>query len=148
MGWGVVEQQGYDYRACCYGCLETSSKTSTHLRLLALYEGIRECITTCSPHFVSIEKLFFGQNTTTAERVWEARGVALLAAAQFNLPVIEPRPSEAKMMVTGNNYATKDQMQGMVKLLLGLKEIPKPDDAADALAIAMTGLALMKQNTY
>lgn len=142
MGWGLVYQLGLDFRAIKYGCFETPAHTPTSTRLLTLYEGIRELITSCSPHFMSIEKLYFGQNRTTAEAVWQARGVALLAAAQFGLEVIEPKPAEAKVAVCGDRRATKTQVQGMVRILLGLKEVPKPDDTADALAIAITGLSL------
>lgn len=142
MGWGVVYQLGPDFRALRYGCLETPPKTPTERRLLALYEGISEVIVSCSPHFMSIEKLYFGQNRTTAEAVWQARGVALLAAAQHGMAVLEPKPADVKLSVCGDVHAVKTQMQTMVRLLLGLRETPKPDDTADALAIAMTGLTM------
>lgn len=142
MGWGVVYQLGPDFRALRYGCFETPSHTPIERRLLALYEGISEVIISCSPQFMSIEKLYFGQNRTTAEAVWQARGVALLAAAQQGVTVLEPKPADAKLSICGDSRATKVQMQGMVRLLLGLQQVPKPDDTADALAIAITGLTM------
>ena len=96
----------------------------------------------CGADGVAIERLFFGRNTTTAEMVFQARGVALLAAARKGLVPYEPKPSEVKLAVCGNGVAEKQQVQGMVRCLLGLNETPRPDDAADALAIAITGLSL------
>lgn len=144
MGYGVIEKSRSRYISLSYGCLETPPSMAVPKRLELLYNGLREQIESCSPAFMSVEKLFFGKNTTTAENVWQARGVALLIAAQNNLPVVEPKPSEAKITVCGNGRAEKSQVQKMVQLLLGLKEIPRPDDAADALAIAMAGLAIFK----
>lgn len=143
MGFGVVEQIGNRYRAYSFGCLETPADMSVPQRLDELYRGVREQINSCSPHFMAVEKLYFGRNTTTAENVWQARGVALLAGAQSDLIVLEPKPAEAKMTVCGNGRADKSQVQRMVKAILNLKQIPKPDDAADALAIALAGLALL-----
>lgn len=142
MGYGVVERCKSRYTSVSYGCIETPSDMPIPQRLEMLYKGLREQIESCSPAFMSVERLYFGRNTTTAENVWQARGVILLIAAQSGLSVIEPKPSEAKMTVCGNGRAEKSQVQKMVQLLLGLKEIPRPDDAADALAIAMAGLAL------
>lgn len=142
MGYGVVEKSKGRLSAVSYGCIETPAKMAVPQRLELLYNGLREQIESCSPAFMSVEKLFFGRNTTTAENVWQARGVAMLIAAQNNLCVVEPKPSEAKITVCGNGRADKIQVQKMVQLLLGLRDIPRPDDAADALAIAMAGLAI------
>ncbi|MEA3283469.1 MAG: crossover junction endodeoxyribonuclease RuvC [Synergistota bacterium] len=147
MGFGVVEQIGSKYRACSFGCLETPSDMSVPQRLDELYRGLREQINGCSPHFMAVEKLYFGRNTTTAENVWQARGVALLVGAQNDLFVLEPKPSEAKITVCGDGRAEKSQVQRMVQVILSLKEIPRPDDAADALAIALAGLALLPTST-
>lgn len=145
MGYGVVERLGSAYRALSYGCIETPSAMAIPKRLEMIYSALREQIQTCSPSFMSVEKLYFGRNTTTAGNVWQARGVALLAGAQHGLAVIEPKPSEAKITVCGNGRAGKDQVQRMVQMLLSLKETPKPDDTADALAIALAGLAIWDQ---
>jgi crossover junction endodeoxyribonuclease RuvC len=109
-------------------------------RLLRLYQALGEQLENCSPDFMCVERLFFGRNITTAEFVWQARGVVMLLAAQKNLRVLEPKPNQVKMAVCGTGTADKPQMQKMVQRLLGLDAIPKPDDAADALAIALTGL--------
>jgi crossover junction endodeoxyribonuclease RuvC len=89
-----------------------------------------------------IEQLYFGRNTTTAGYVWQARGTILLLASQYDLRYYEPKPNQIKMAVCGSGSADKKQVQKMVQRLLNLKELPRPDDAADALAISLTGLAL------
>jgi len=142
MGWGVVESSGMNLYPRSYGCIETPSNESTPKRLEMIYTNLGEQISLCSPDFMCVEKLFFGRNTTTAEMVWQARGVALLIGAQRGLEVIEPIPSQIKMAVCGNGKADKAQMQKMVQRFLSLEKLPKPDDAADALAIAITGLSL------
>ncbi len=148
LGYGVVRQSGSRYQVLNYGCLETPPHQETSIRLKALYEGVREQILRCSPHFMSVERLYFGQNRTTAEAVWQARGVVLLAGAQSSLPLLEPKPSEVKVTICGDGRAEKGQIQRMVQQLLGLTEIPRPDDAADALAIALTGLTLFLSPHY
>ena len=94
LGWGVVSQTGGTYTALAYGCLETPPHEETPIRIKALYDGVREQIERCSPHFMSVERLYFGQNRTTAEAVWQARGAVLLLSAQYDLPLVEPKPSE------------------------------------------------------
>ena len=111
-------------------------------RLLKIYNDLQEQIKSCKPDIVSIERLFFGRNTTTAEYVYQARGVIMLLAAQNKLPVIEPKPNQIKLALCGIGDAEKTQVQGMVQRFLALDEVPKPDDTADALAAAVTGLAL------
>jgi crossover junction endodeoxyribonuclease RuvC len=113
-------------------------------RLLCLYQALGEQLENCSPDFMCVERLFFGRNITTAEFVWQARGVVMLLAAQKSLRVLEPKPNQVKMAVCGTGTADKLQMQKMVQRLLGLDAIPRPDDAADALAIALTGLTYYK----
>ncbi len=148
MGFGVIERTGNRYKALSFGCIETPSSLAVPQRLKMIYSGLREQIESCSPSFMSVERLYFGRNTTTAENVWQARGVALLIGAQYGLPILEPKPSEAKITVCGNGKADKGQIQRMVQILLSLREIPKPDDAADALAIALAGLAMSSHPSY
>ena len=148
LGWGLVRQSGGSYTALAYGCLETPPHQETPIRIKALYDGVREQIETCSPHFMSVERLFFGQNRTTAEAVWQARGAILLLSAQYCLPLVEPKPSEVKLTVCGDGNAEKRQVQRMIQQLLGLDEIPRPDDTADALGIALAGLAIVRSPQY
>ena len=134
MGYGIVSQFG-DRLVCeCYGVVRTPSSLSLTKRLSLLYEY--------PPDIIAVEKLFFGRNITTAEMVWQARGVILLFAAQMGLEPYELKPSEVKLAVCGYGAAEKGQVQGMVANLLGLEKNPSPDDAADALAIAIAGLSM------
>ena len=148
LGYGFVCQTGGRCHALAYGCLETPPHRDIPTRIKALYDGVREQIENCLPHFMSIEKLYFGQNRTTAEAVWQARGAIMLLAAQYNLPVVEPKPNEVKLSVCGYGSADKRQVQRMVQELLGLEAIPRPDDAADALANALTGLAIVQSPAW
>ncbi len=118
------------------------------MRIKALYDGVREQIENCSPHFISVERLYFGHNRTTAEAVWQARGAILLLGAQYRLPVVEPKPSEVKLTVCGDGNAEKGQVQRMVRHILGLSAIPRPDDTADALGVALAGLAIVRSPQY
>ncbi len=97
---------------------------------------------------MSVERLYFGQNRTTAEAVWQVRGAILLLGAQYRLPIIEPKPSEVKLTVCGDGTAEKRQVQLMIQQLLNLPEIPRPDDTADALGIALAGLAIVRSPQY
>ena len=97
---------------------------------------------------MSIEKLYFGQNHTTAEAVWQARGAMLLLGAQYGLPVVEPKPNEVKLTICGDGRAEKRQVQRMVQQILGLDEIPRPDDTADALGIAIAGITIASSPHY
>lgn len=142
LGYGAVIQSGFRLRAMNYGCIETSPDMNFSERLLKIYTDLQEQINLCSPDLLSVERLFFGRNTTTAEYVWQARGVVMLLSAQNNLPVIEPKPNQIKMALCGSGDAEKIQVQRMVQRFLSLEEIPQPDDTADALAAAVTGLAL------
>lgn len=142
VGYGAVVQSGFRLRALNYGCVETSPDMKFTERLLQIYTQLQEQIVACNPDLVSVERLFFGRNTTTAEYVWQARGVVMLLAAMHNLPVIEPKPNQIKLALCGTGDADKVQVQRMVQRFLALEEVPKPDDTADALAAAVTGLAM------
>ena len=142
VGYGAVVQSGFKLKALNYGCIETSPDMSFTERLLKIYEDLQQQIQICKPDLVSIERLFFGKNTTTAEYVYQARGVVMLLVAQNKLPVVEPKPNQIKMALCGTGDAVKTQVQGMVQRFLALDEVPRPDDTADALAAAVTGLAL------
>ena len=146
VGYGAVVQSGFKLKALNYGCIETTPDMNLNERLLKIYNNVQEQIKICNPDFLSVERLFFGRNTTTAEYVYQARGVIMLIAAQNNLAVIEPKPNQIKLALCGTGDAVKSQIQGMVQRFLALEEIPKPDDTADALAAAITGLALKIQS--
>ncbi len=123
-----------------FGVIETPATDPLPQRLLFLYQQIRELLLLHRPQSGAVEKLFFQRNVSTAIQVGQARGVILLALAEVNIPVAEYTPNEIKQSVTGYGSANKRQMQEMVRLLLGLEVIPQPDDAADALAVAITHL--------
>ena len=137
-GWGVIEVESSRLKVIKYGCVETSPKLSIEKRLKQVHGKISELIEKYSPDALSIEELFFNTNAKTAFVVGEARGVILLAASQKNLPVFIYTPLQVKMSLTGYGRAEKEQIGQMVKTLLKLSEIPKPDDTADALAVALT----------
>ncbi len=137
LGYGLIRSVGQDREALAYGVLETSAAIPMPERLLTLHSGLREVIEEFLPSSMAVERLFFARNVTTAIAVGQARGVILLAAAQFGIPVSEYTPAEIKQSVTGYGKADKGQMQEMVRLVLGLDHIPQPDDAADALAVAL-----------
>lgn len=137
-GWGVVEPQGSRFKTYGYGCIETLPNDDLSRRLYALYDEIINLIDEYQPEEMAIEDLFFNTNAKTALIVGQARGVVLLAAAQKNLPIAVYTPLQVKMALTGYGRAEKNQVGVMVKTLLGLPSIPKPDDTADALAIALT----------
>jgi len=135
-GFGIIDV-GDGYAAVDYGTIETSAKVAMAQRLLELYEALTHLIATHSPDSMAIEQLFFSRNVTTAIAVGQARGVALLAAAQAEIPVAEYTPAEVKQAISGYGNADKQQVQFMVQLLLELDTVPYPDDAADALAVAL-----------
>ncbi|PJA47100.1 crossover junction endodeoxyribonuclease RuvC [Candidatus Uhrbacteria bacterium CG_4_9_14_3_um_filter_36_7] len=138
MGFGVVAVRERVCEAIDYGVMTTSSGILIQDRLVALADDLQSLLDTHKPSVLVMEKLFFTNNQKTAIRVAEARGVILFLAGQYQLPVIEFTPTQVKSALTGDGKANKSAMQRMVKQLLGLKTIPKPDDAADALAIAIT----------
>lgn len=151
MGWGVVEEDGQGgLRSIGYGALTTSKELSLAHRLQLLHRGLVAVLDEYKPDTAGIEELFFGKNVNTALAVGHARGVALLALINADIPIQEYRPLAVKQAVVGYGHADKRQMQEMVRLTLGLATIPKPDDAADALAIAIchayTGPILARYN--
>ena len=137
LGYGVVERQGSTLTMLDYGCLETINDRPLDQRLLLIHEGLTDIIETHRPEAMGVERLFFNKNVQTAMAVGQARGVVLLTAAQHGLPVFEYGPHEVKLAVTGYGRAPKDQVQRMVQLVLSMSQVPKPDDAADALAVAV-----------
>ena len=138
MGYGVVESNGYRFRTVDYGVIETEAHTDEPDRLLKLWQGLNELLEKYKPDAVSVEDVFFNKNVKTAISIGQARGVILLAVKNCGIPLYEYTPLQAKQAVAGYGHAEKKQIQFMVKTILGLEEIPKPDDAADALAIAIT----------
>lgn len=138
MGWGVIAIQNSKFRVQNYGCIETEAKLKVEERLLQIYKDLTEIIKECKPDALAIEELFFNTNAKTAFVVGQARGVVLLTAAEKNLSVAIYTPLQVKMALTGYGRAEKNQVGQMVKVLLKLPSIPKPDDTADALAIAIT----------
>lgn len=137
-GWGIVETKGATYSALQYGCIETTINGILEERLLVLYENLQKIVKTYQPEAVAVEDLFFQNNAKTAMAVGQARGVVLLLAAQHGLSVTSYKPSEVKIATTGYGKAEKAQVGQMIKTILKLPSVPKPDDTADALAIALT----------
>ncbi len=137
-GFGVIESDGRRSRFVDAGVITTPAGEDMGRRLATIYSELTELIGEFKPGAVAVELLYFAANSTTAMSVGQARGVILLAAAQVSCPVHEYTPLQVKQAVTGYGRATKPQIQQMVKQLLALSEIPKPDDAADGLAIALT----------
>jgi len=136
-GFGLVEESDNSLKAVEYGVILTPANLPMPQRLRLIFLRVSELLEQFRPEAVSVEKLFFNRNVTTALSVGQARGVALLAAANTDLPVFEYTPLEVKQAISGFGRASKDQVQQMVRLILQLEQIPKPDDAADALAIAI-----------
>ncbi len=137
LGYGVVERTGPRLRAIDYGVISTPSEMPLPRRLAAIYAAVCDVIALHAPRLIGVERLYFTKNAQTAFAVGQARGVVLLAAAQQGLEVREATPNEVKVATAGHGRAAKEQVQRMVQALLGLPELPTPDDAADALAIAI-----------
>jgi crossover junction endodeoxyribonuclease RuvC len=137
MGYGIVERVGGRLREVDHGVLSTSADLSMPERLLAIHALVEELIALHEPDLLAVERLFFSRNVQTAFAVGQARGVVLLAAAQHGTPVVEATPNEVKSAIAGYGAADKGQVQRMVQLVLGMSELPRPDDAADALAIGI-----------
>ncbi|MDD3882385.1 MAG: crossover junction endodeoxyribonuclease RuvC [Eubacteriales bacterium] len=138
MGWSIIECEKSRMRLVNYGCLTTYAHTPTPMRLKSLMAGMRDLITTYKPDEIAFEELFFARNVTTAFTVGAARGVAITAAAEYTEKLYEYTPMQIKQAVVGYGRAEKKQIQNMVKLMLRMDEIPQPDDAADAIACAIT----------
>jgi crossover junction endodeoxyribonuclease RuvC len=137
MGWGVLDEQNGTLDAVAYGAVTTPKKKPPAERLLLLHEGLKELLHVYRPEAAAVEELFFSRNVTTALQVGQARGVVLLTFAQAGVPVYEYKPLVVKQAVVGYGGADKRQMQEMVRITLNLDAAPKPDDTADALAVAI-----------
>lgn len=137
VGYGVIEYQNSRYKTLDYGAVTTPAKTPFTSRLEQIYDGVSEIAERWKPQALSLEELFFNTNTTTAIAVAEARGVILLAATKCGVPVYEYTPLQVKQSVVGYGRAEKKQVMEMTRLLLGLEKVPRPDDTADALAMAI-----------
>lgn len=147
VGWGVIEEGSGKMKAIKFGCFETKSRDKIENRLQQINQFLVNIIDELRPEAVSVEKLFYAANVKTASVVGEARGAILLSISQAGLPVFSYTPLQVKQALTGYGRAEKKQIQAMVKTLLNLPEIPKQDDAADALAIAITHAFSYKMNT-
>jgi len=137
MGYGSIEYKSSRHLLLTYGVLRTESGEKTEIRLKQLFHGINRLLDEHKPDVMAVEELFFNRNTKTAITVGQARGVALLAAGLRDMPTGEYTPLQVKQAVVGYGRAEKHQVQYMLRKILGLEEAPKPDDAADALAVAV-----------
>ncbi|MFP4481267.1 MAG: crossover junction endodeoxyribonuclease RuvC [Thermovirgaceae bacterium] len=142
LGYALVESEGSAYRALVFGVIETKAGKPLPERLSFLYVTLREMVDRKRPGLLAVERLFFGRNRTTAEMIFQVRGVILLLGALNGLNVIEPTPAQVKNAVCGSGHAQKRQVQQMVQRIYGLPAIPTPDDAADALAVALAGITI------
>ncbi|HCH34670.1 MAG: Crossover junction endodeoxyribonuclease RuvC [Candidatus Saccharibacteria bacterium GW2011_GWC2_48_9] len=139
LGFGVIDvSHGNKVRMVTAGVITTPAHTPLDERLEEIFDGLTDIIAETGPDVMSIEKLFFSQNVTTAMSVSHARGVAMLTGRKARLPIAEYTPQQIKQTLTGYGKADKKQVQEMVRIHLGLQEVPKPDDCADALAAAIT----------
>ncbi len=149
IGYGLVKEHADgSQQAIAYGVITTPPTQPMWERLKTIYDGITELVHLYQPDRAGVEELFFAKNVTTAITVAQGRGVILLALTTCKLPIAEYKPNQVKQSIAGYGAAAKPQMQEMVRILLGLDEIPKPDDAADALAIAITDLRHAVYNEY
>ena len=137
MGYGIVESAGGRVREVDHGCRVTSPDRTLPERLVEIHALVDELLAVHQPVIVAVERLFFSRNVQTAFAVGQARGVVLLAAAQHGVPVREATPNEVKSAIAGYGAADKAQVQRMVQMVLGMPNLPRPDDAADALAVAI-----------
>jgi len=138
LGFGIIESKNGKVQLVDGGVIRTPVKEDDAVRLLTIYEELTDIIASTKPDEMAVEKLFFSQNVTTAMTVAQARGVVLLTAMQADLKISEYTPQQIKQALTGYGRADKKQIQEMVRVMLGLKEVPKPDDCADAIAAAIT----------
>lgn len=145
MGFGVIEAGRGNPQLVDAGVIRTPAHEDDAVRLQTIYEELMDIIAATKPQAMAVEKLFFIRNVTTAMTVSQARGVVLLAGKQAGLELFEYTPLQIKQSMTGYGRAEKKQIQEMVRVLLGLAEIPKPDDAADALAAALTHAATIRR---
>lgn len=136
-GYGIIEHVSNKFRLVDFGVITTGPESSLPERLLKIDSDLNQLLAAYKPNVMSVEELFFNTNIKTAIAVGHGRGVALLTAARAGVPVYEYTPLQVKQSVVGYGRAKKEQVQQMVKILLSLDRIPKPDDAADALAVAI-----------
>lgn len=138
VGFGIIDKKGSKLVPVQYGCIKTEAHTRESLRLKQIYDAMASLIEKYQPEVMAIEKLFFNRNVTTAFSVGQARGVIVMGAEEAGIPVFEYTPLQVKQAVVGYGQAEKKQIQEMVRLLLSLQKVPKPDDVADALGVAIT----------
>ncbi len=149
VGYGVVEElRDGSLQAIAYGVITTEAHTPMWDRLKIIYDSISELAQKYQPDRAAVEEMFFAKNVTTAITVAQGRGVILAALAGAKLPISEYKPNNIKQSIAGFGGAKKPQMQEMVRILLGLEDIPRPDDAADGLAIAITDLHNSRYESY
>lgn len=137
VGYGIIDHTGNKFKTIEYGAVTTEANEDMFVRFKKIYDGVTEIIERTNPEAMAIEELFFNSNQKTAINVAQARGIILLAAMNKNVPIFEYTPLQVKQAVVGYGRADKTQVQQMVKALLNLEKVPKPDDTADALAIAI-----------
>ena len=137
IGFGVIDKENSGLSVIDYGVITTPKEMPFNERLRVIYDSLNALLDRYKPDEVSIEELYFNKNITTGIKVAEARGMILLTLQQHKLPIFEYTPQDIKLALTGQGRATKHQMQFMVKTLLRLTKIPRPDDAADAVAVAL-----------
>lgn len=147
-GYGIIVDNEGEAQARAYGAILTPADEPLPARLARLYKQLCDLIAHHRPTAVAVEELFFARNARTALTVGHARGVVLLAVAQAGLPLYQYKPAEVKLAVTGYGGADKRQIQEMVRLLLGLETVPQPDDAADALALALCHFHSQRLQTF
>lgn len=147
-GYGIVKNENDKVEVINYGCIHTTPHLLFNSRLLTISEEIKKLIFTYKPDTIVIEEIFFCRNVKTALQIGHVRGVIMLAAIEDNIEINEFTPLQVKQAITGFGRANKKQMQEMVKILLNLKTIPKPDDAADALALALCHIYSSKLKKY
>ncbi|HEX21047.1 MAG TPA: crossover junction endodeoxyribonuclease RuvC [Actinobacteria bacterium] len=136
-GYGLISKRGGQLRLVDYGVIKTAPKQPDYIRLQLLYRQLVKLLERYKPSDIAVEQLFFNTNVTTAMSVGQARGVILLAAADAGVNIGEYTPLQIKQAITGYGRASKTQIQQMVKVMLGMDKVPKPDDAADAIAVAI-----------
>lgn len=144
LGYAIIESAGGKTACLACGCFETPAAGAPGARLVQLREGVRDLLNRFHPEQALLERLYFSTNVKTAMAVAEARGMLLTLLADHEIPVLEVSPQEVKLGVTGKGNAPKPQVQRMVTMIFGLETVPKPDDAADALAIAYAGTARVR----
>lgn len=143
-GYGIIEEVKGKQKLLSYGCIETSKDLPVEMRLHQIYDELNDILASWPIEMAGVEKVFFNKNVKTANEVNQARGVILLSCAKGRIPIQEFSPLEVKQAIIGSGTATKKQVQYMIKMILSLEKEPKPDDAADALAIAVCCLNYSK----